>query len=185
MKKSLIIGIILLIASLGLIIYSELNKTNIYEVTNSASKEENRRVYLDATFVAGTITDNYYVMFGDGVQYIVHIDDVKALEINRYLLDHEEDSYHIEGITKLIPEAMEENGKKFVKEWLDHSHNHTEIEESHTHEISTEDFYHYFGYVYLDTVTGFNYLKLIIYVTGILGVLIIINYFNTKYHFIG
>ena len=183
MKKNLVLGIVLVLITIGLVIYNNYNKINIHEITNSGKKEVNKRVYLDATFVAGSITDNYYVMFGDGVQYIVKIDDIKASKINRYLLDHENDSYHLEGITKLIPKDMEENGKKFVKEWLDHAHNHEKVEE-HDHNITTDDFYHYFGYVYLDTNT-FDYIKLIYYITGIIGVLFIVNAFNTKYHFIG
>lgn len=184
MKKSLIIGVILLIISIGLIIYSELNKTNIHELTNSGMKIENKKVYLDATFVAGSITNDsnngFYVIFGDGVQYIVYMKNTLANKINRYLLDNEEESYHIEGVTKLIPKDIEENGIKFVKEWLDHSHNHTNVEE-HDHNITIDDFYHYFGYVYLDT-NDFNYIKIIFYVTSIMSILFIISYINTKYH---
>ena len=81
---------------------------------------------------------------------------------------------------------MEENGKKFVKEWLDNNHTHDgSEEENHTHVINTEQFYQYFGYVYLDTTTSFSFIKLIIYLTGIFGVLSIIYYLNTRYHFIG
>jgi hypothetical protein len=189
MKRNLIIGIVLLTISLGLIIYSEFNKTNIYELTNSGSNKENVKVYLDATFVAGSITNDkdngYYVMFGDGVQYIVYISNNMANKVNRYLLDHEEESYHIEGITKLIPSSMEENGKKFVKEWLDYSHNHNEEEDNHSHDITTDEFYQYFGYVYLDTNIGFDYIKLFTYISSILGLLLIIYFVNTKYHFIG
>lgn len=191
MKKSLIIGIILLILCLGLVIYHEFinGPINIHEITNTGSKEKDVRVYLDATFVAGTITGNeeksFYVMFGDGVQYIVNISNSKAHKINQFLLDNPESSYRIEGVTKLIPSTMEEPGKKFAKEWLDHSHNHEEKEENHSHDVTTEDFYHYFGYVYLDTTTGLDLIRLFIYLTGSLGVLFVINYFNSKYHFIG
>ena len=117
MKKSLIIGIILVVISFGLVIYNEFIDTpiNIHELTNTGSKKENTKVYLDATFVAGTITGNnkksYYVMFGDGVQYIVYIDNKEANKINKYLLDNPDNSYRIEGVTKLIPSDMEENGK--------------------------------------------------------------------------
>ncbi len=184
MKKSLIIGIILVIISLGLTVYSEFIDTriNINDITNKGLKDENKKVYLNATYVAGTITDNYYVMFGDGVQYIVYIDKKEANKISNYLLDNPEDSYRIEGITKLIPTYLEENGKKFVKEWLDNNHTHNEEEENHSHDITTNDFYHYFGYVYLDTTTNNNLIKIIIYITGIAGVLFIFNYVNTKYH---
>ncbi len=190
MKKCLIIGITLLVICLGLTIYRELINAsiNIYDITNSGLKEENKRVYLDATFVAGTINgssdDSFYVMFGDGVQYIVWMNNKKANEINNFLLDNPEESYKIVGITKEIPTSLEEDGKKFVKEWLDHNHNHEneEVEENHTHDITTDEFYHYFGYVYLDSNNNFDYLKIIIYLTGIVGVLFIINYTNTKYH---
>lgn len=189
MKKCLVTGIILIIISLGLFIYKEfINRpVNLYNITNTKKKEEGTKASFNATFVAGSITNDsdngYYVMFSDGVQYIVYISNKEAARINRYLLDHEEDSYYIEGITKLIPSSMEENGKKFVKEWLDHAHNHEEVEE-HDHNISTEEFYQYFGYVYLDTNT-FDYIKLIIYITGITGLLIVIYSLNTKYHLIG
>jgi hypothetical protein len=191
MKKWLIIGIILLICSLGLFIYDAFidKPVNMYEITNKGLKDIDKKVYIDATFVAGTITGNndksYYVMFGDGVQYIIYIDNKEANKINRYLLDNPDSSYRIEGVTKLIPESMEENGKKFVKEWLDHSHNHTDEVEEHSHDITTDEFYHYFGYVYLDVVDSFNFVRLFIYLTGITGILFIINYLNTKYHFIG
>ena len=185
MKKSLITGIILIIISLSLVIYSEFinNRVNINEITNNGLKEENKKVYLNATFIAGTITDNYYVIFGDGVQYIVYMDNSIANKINRYLLDYEESSYRIEGITKLIPKTLEENGKKFVNEWLVLNHNH-DGEEDHSHDITTDEFYHYFGYVYLDSTVSFNLIKIIIYITSITGILFILNNLNSKYHFI-
>lgn len=189
MKKSLIIGIILIIISLGIVIYNELvNKpVNIYSITNTGSKKENVKVYLDATFIAGSVTSDsengYYVIFGDGVQYIVYMNNKEASRINNYLMDNEEKSYHIIGTTKLIPSEMEENGKKFVKEWLDNNHNHEEVTD-HSHDITTDDFYHYFGYVYMDANNGFNIVNIIFYLTGILGILFIVNYLNTKYHLI-
>ena len=188
MKKSLIIGIIFLIISLGLVIYSEFinSPVNMYSLTNTASKKENKKAYIDSTFVAGTITGSngksYYVMFGNGVQYIVYMENSEANKIMKYLLDNPEDSYQIKGITKLIPATLEENGKKFVKEWLDNNHTHNE-EVNHSHDISTEEFYQYFGYVYLDnTVYENNINKLIIYITGIIGILFIVFYVNRKYH---
>ena len=186
MKKSLIIGIVLIIICLGLTIYNEfINRpVNLYTITNSGKKLENKKVYLDITFVAGTITDHYYVMFGDGVQYIVYIDNREANKINRYLLDNPESSYKIYGITKLIPNSIEENGKKFVKEWLDNNHNHSGEIEEHDHNITTDEFYHYFGYVYLDTKNNFEIIKLINYLTGIVGILIVFYSINTKYHLI-
>lgn len=191
MKKIKIIGVILLIISIGLVIYKEFINppVNIYTITNSGSEKEDAKVYLNATFVAGTITgndnDSYYVMFGDGVQYIVHINNAKANKINRYLLDNPDSSYKIRGITKLIPKDMVENGRKFVKEWLDNNHNHSgEEDKNHTHDITEDDFYHYFGYVYLEEA-NFDIIKLIIYITGITGLLIVLYAINTKYHFIG
>ena len=191
MKRSLIIGIILIIVCISLTVYKDfINKpVNINNITNTGLKEENRKVYLDATFVAGTIVLNddnsFYVMFGDGVQYIVYLSNKEANKINNYLLDNPNDSYHIEGVTKLIPRSLEENGKKFVKEWLDTNHNHDgSEEESHTHNITSEEFYHYFGYVYLDNTYNLSLITIIIYITGITGVLFITNYGNTKYHFL-
>ena len=173
---------------MALTIYNEFinGPVNIYEITNHGLKEENRKVYIDATFVAGTIksdtNNSYYVMFGDGVQYIVNISNSEASKINRYLLDNPEASYRIEGVTKLIPSSMEEDGIKFVNEWLNKNHTHEDEEEGHIHNITKEEFYHYFGYVYLNTKTSFNIIKLIIYLTGILGTVFILYYINSKYH---
>ena len=124
-------------------------------------------------------------MFGDGVQYIVYMDSQKANKISSYLLDNPEKSYHINGVTKLIPSSMEDNGKKFVKEWLDNNHHHDEeaVEENHSHDINTDEFYQYFGYVYLDSMISFSFVRLFIYLTGITGIVFIVNYLNTKYHF--
>lgn len=177
MKKSFIVGIIFIIISIFLIIINELNSkynTNIYNITNSLSKEENTKVYLKSTFIAGTIKyneENFYVIFGDGVQYLVKIDDKKALDINKYLLDNPEDSYKIVGITKQIPKGLEENGIKFINNYLDSLH-----EEDHEHNVTVDDFYQYFGYVYLDTTNSQNILIIIfIIITGAIGVLIIFN----------
>ena len=194
MKKYLIIGIVLLIICLGLTINKEIKESNInyvnmHEITGSGSKLEGVYVSLDATYVAGTITGNndysYYVMFGDGVQFIVYIKNSEAIKIQNYLLDNPDDSYKIHGITKIIPKSIEENGKKFVKEWLDNNHTHDEHTENHSHEINTDEFYQYFGYVYFDTTIYENIInKIIIYVTGIMGSLFIIYWANKKYHFI-
>ena len=190
MKKSLIIGIILVIITIVLTAYNDLvnRPINIHDITNSGSKKENVNVYLNATFIAGSITgDNeksYYVIFGDKVQYIVYIENNEANRINNYLLDNPEETYRIEGVTRLIPKTMEDNGKKFVKNWLDNNHSHSESEEEHDHNITTDDFYHYFGYVYLDVTANFDVIKIIIYLTGITGILFILYFFNTRYHFI-
>lgn len=189
MKKSLAVGIILLVICLSLTIYYEIKRNNfinIYEITNKGLKEENRDVYLKSTFVAGSILNNknngFYVMFGDGVQYIVYIDNNKANKINKYLLDNPDSSYRIEGITKIIPKNLEENGKKFVKEWLDINHNHEE-NDAHSHLITTDEFYQYFGYVYLDsTVNNHLLTKIIIYLTGGIGILLTVNFIIKKYH---
>ena len=190
MKKSLIIGIIFVFICIALSLYYEIKRghyLNIYEITNKGLKDENIDVYLDATFLAGSITMNnnygYYVMFGDGVQYIVYMEKDDANRINKYLLDNPESYYRISGITKLIPEKMEENGKKFVKEWLDNNHNHEQEEEEHDHNITTEDFYHYFGYVYLDsTINSYLLVKIFIYLTGIIGALLVVNGVMKKLH---
>ena len=185
MKRFLLIGISLIVITIGLVVYSEFINTpiNIYDITSKGKKDENKKVYLDATFVAGSIVDNYYVMFGDGVQYIVYMNKDKANKISSYLLDNPDDSYKIEGITKLIPNSLESNGKMFVKEWLDHSHNHNE-EDNHSHDITTDDFYNYFGYVFLDSTINNNLLKIIIYITGTIGLLFTLYYINTKYKFL-
>lgn len=190
MKKYLIVGLVLITICLGLTIYHEFIDApiNINDITNTGSKSENRRVYLNATFVAGKIVGEnntgFYVMFGDGVQYIVNISHQKANEINKYLLDNPEDSYRIEGVTKLIADGIIDDGKAFVKTWLDTNHNHhdEEVPEDHTHDITTDDFYHYFGYVYLDTTHNSYLIEIIIYITGIVGTIFILSYVNTKYH---
>lgn len=192
MKKSLIIGIILVIVSIGFLIDKEvkennINYTNIANITKMGKKLEGVYVSLDTTYVAGTITNDgsnsYYVMFGDGVQYIVYINNNKAEEIRKYLLDNPEESYKLTGITKMIPTKLEEPGKKFVHEWLDKNHTHDETTPEHSHDITTEEFYEYFGYVYFDTTIYESIVtKIIIYVTGILGLLCIFYYINTKYH---
>ena len=187
MKKSLIIGIIFLLIFIELIIYKNVDnnkyKTNIHDITNSGTRKENIKVYLDATFIAGSIkydNKNYYVIFGDGVQYLVMIDDKKANEINKYLLDNPEKSYQIRGVTKNIPKGIEENGIKFIKNYLDANHHHSEGEE-HSHDITVDEFYHYFGYVYLDTKTN-NLIRIMIYITGIISALFIVNSLNKEYH---
>ena len=183
MKKRLILGIISLIISLSLIIINELNNkqysNNIHDITNGGLKEENTKVYLNATFIAGTIKYNeekFYVIFGDGVQYLVKIDDEKANDINNYLLDNPEESYKVVGITKLIPSDIEENGIKFVNNYLNALH-----DEDHEHNITRDDFYHYFGYVYLDTITNNNILIIVfISLTGIIGIILIFNEISKK-----
>ena len=183
MKKRLLIGVIFLISSISLIIYYELKdrnlyNTNIHDITNSASKEENIPVYLNATFIAGSIkagNNEYFVIFGDGVQYLVKIDSKKILEINKYLMDNPEENYKIVGITKLIPLECEESGIKFVNNYLNSTHG-----EDHEHNITKDDFYHYFGYVYLDTVSKSNTIIVFIILTGITGLLLVMNYVFKK-----
>ena len=194
MKKGLFIGIGLLVFCVGLTLRNEIVKNNIYytnmhDITNSGTKLEGVYVSLDVTFVAGTITGNnnysYYVMFADGVQFIVYMKNSDASKVQKYLLDNPESSYKIHGITKQIPNNLEENGKKFVKEWLDNNHTHDSKEENHSHDITTDEFYHYFGYVFFDTTIYEDIIaKIIIYVTGITGVLLILNYVNRKYHLV-
>ena len=186
MKKRMIIGIIFLGICLSLIVYNELkNKynTNIHDVTNSASEEENIKVYLDATFVAGAIeynNENYYVIFGDGVQYFVKISDKKASEISKYLLDNPEKTYKIVGITKTIPRKMEENGIKFVNYYLNALHS----DEGFEHSITLDEFYHYFGYVYLDATTNNVFIIILISLTGVIGVLFIFDDLVKKVDFL-
>ena len=186
--KKLIIGTLFLIVSISLVIYNEVKinngyYTNIYSITNSESKTENIKVYLEATFIAGTIkndnNNSFYVVFGDGVQYIVYMNNKLANKINKYLLDNPEKSYKIVGLTKTIPKDLLEPGKKFVKMWLDENHHHDS--EEHSHNISNDEFYHYFGYVYLDTNLN-NSINLIIYITGFIGLILVLNFIIKKYH---
>ena len=182
--KKLIIGIIFLIICIGLAIFNEIKinndyKVNIHDITNSGSKTQDVRVYLNATYIAGTIKDNYYVMFGDGVQYIVYMDSKLANKINKYLLDNPDSYYQIKGITKTIPEEFEEKGIKKKKKWLDLSHDHSE--DDHSHQITKDDFYHYFGHVYLDSTLSNNIIKIIIYITGTIGILLIFCFIIKKY----
>ena len=183
MKKSLVLGIILLVVCLSLTIYYEIRKNNfinIYEITSKGLKTEDKESYLEATYVAGSITSDsengFYVMFGNGVQYIVYMDNNKANRISSYLLDNPDLSYRIEGVTKLIPKTLEEKGRKFVKEWLDFNHTHEETDEVHPHDITIEDFYQYFGYVYLDsTVNNYLLLKIFIYTFCVTGLTLIVS----------
>ena len=190
MKKRIIIGSSLLLLC-GLFIYLYNNKlaffqknsVNLYEVTNSGSKKENLNAYLEATYIASTLAnfdnnskESFFVVFGSDVQFIVYMNNNEAKKINKYLLDNPNKSYKLLGVTKLIPDSMEEYGKKFVKEWLDINHHHEE--EVHSHDISTDDFYHYFGNVYLDTTVNNNSLliyKIVIYVLGISSLLVFIS----------
>ena len=187
--KKLIIGVILIFFTIIFTTYNELilpkqYNTNIHEITNSGSNAQNIKVYLDATFIAGTIKNNdnnsFYVVFGDGVQYIVHMSDKKAYRINKYLLDNPDKSYRIIGVTKEIPNDLEVSGIKFIKKWLDQNHNHEN--EEHAHDINEDEFYQYFGYVYLDDITDNKLVTIIIYIVGITGLLLVLSYINKKYH---
>ena len=187
MKKLFIVGLFFLIICLGLVIYGEVNdkySINIHEITNSASKKENVKVYLNASFIGGSIKYNdinYYVIFADGVQYLVLISDKKASEIKKYLLDNPMSTYKIIGITKSLPDGIEEIGIKFIKNWLDSNHNHNaEDEHNHEHNITNDDFYTYFGYVYLDTNVS-DYRVIITIIVGIIGTLLTISYLIKKY----
>ena len=180
--KKIIIGVCLLVICIGLTVYSEIKQntnyqTNIHDITNSGSSTENVKVYLNATLIAGTLKDDYYVVFGDEVQYIVHMDSKLASSINKYLLDHPDDSYQITGVTKIIPNDFESLGMKFIENWLDLNHDH-----SHSHEITKDEFYHYFGHVYLDSMISDNIvIKIAIYVTGTIGILLIFSEVLKKY----
>ena len=175
--KKIIPGIVVILFSFGLIIYYvtknnriELNRTNIHNITSSGAKSENIKVYLNASYLAGNIANyqndsknSFYVVFGDEVQYLVYMDNDYAKKINNYLLDNPTSTYRIVGITKKIPSDLEEYGRDFVKKWLDTNHHHEE-ENSHSHEITTDEFYEYFGYVYLNNV-GNNSIKYILYLS--------------------
>ena len=191
MRKHFIIGILFIITCLGLIIYNDarINKinrqlVNLHSITNTGKKEEGTLVYLNTTFLGGNIMEDYYVFFGDGVQYIVKMNEKEADRINDYLMDNPSNYYKILGETKLIPNTLEEPGKKFVKKWMDTNHDHHDIdEEAHSHEITTEEFYQYFGYVYLDygNIYSNSLIKLLIGLTGIIGILFVFKGINQKY----
>ena len=200
MKKhwEYILGIVLLVSAVILFVYRELkikdinnNRVNIHSITNSGSKESDVNVYLKATFIAGGLAslkndkkNNFYVVFGDDVQYIVYMSKNEAKKINRYLLDNPDKTYEVTGVTKLISKSMEEYGKEFVKNWLDTNHEHEEIEENeHIHEITNEDFYTYFGYVYLDTmVKPYRLIQYLTWINMVLGIVLIgSKYFKKIY----
>lgn len=169
-NKKLILGIILVIVAISLfyikekkVSYIDNNRVNIYNITSSGSKMEQVDAYLEATYIAGVVAINknsqqcaYYAVFNNGVQHIVYMKNDDAKKINAFLLDHPDKSYRINGSTKMISKEMEEYGKQFVKEWLDNNHGHSEEVHDHTHEITTEDFYQYFGYIYLDATINSN-----------------------------
>ena len=192
MKKSLIIGSISIIICLILLGYYENknnkienNRINIHNITGNGAKSENVNVYLNSSFIAGNIANykednknSFYVVFGDDVQYLVYMPNNYAKKINNYLLDNPEKTYRIVGVTKTISSEMEEYGKNFVKNWLDNNHHHEE-NETHSHEISKEEFYEYFGYVYLDNVAYSNSNLLVIkYISCVVGIIGIVFLFN-------
>ncbi len=189
MKKSLIIGIILVVFGfVSLIIYSYLNnKNDIHNIVESKKKEDTIPVYLDATYVAGTITseegNSYYVIFGNGYQYIVYMNDKDAIKLSKYLLDNPDNSKRIYGVTKEFPSKYVSNGIKFANTWLDHNHTHEEDgEDNHVHDITEEQFYEYFGYVYIDNTIKPNLIVIIItYITFVIGILFVFNYVNKRY----
>ena len=187
MKKFLIIGIILLVCCLGLVVYHEIdrhNMVNIHDITNSGTVIEGKKAYLDATFIGGMISNPkglFYVIFGDDVQYLVMVDYKNVAKVESYLMNNPEATYRFEGVTKKIPTDLEENGINFINHWLDRNHN-DEGEENHTHNANVDDFYHYFGYVYLDTEVSDTAIKIITYVTGILGALSVLYFVVKKYH---
>ncbi len=189
MKKSFIIGIILIILGFSLLIVNTYlkNKNDIHNVVESKTKEENIPVYLDATYVAGTITseegNSYYVIFGNGYQYIVYMNDENAIKLSKYLLDNPDDSKRIYGVTKEFPSKYVSNGIKFANTWLDNNHTHEEDgEDNHVHDITEEQFYEYFGYVYIDNTTRPNIIiDIIIYLIFIIGILFIFYYVNKRY----
>lgn len=193
MKKRIVVGICLIIVATLLIIYRELRikedqnmLTNIYSITNSGAKAENVGVYLNASYVGGSLAnyknndkESFFVVFGDEVQYIVYMKNSFAKEINDYLLDNPNSTKKIVGKTKIISSDMEEYGKDFIKNWLDTNHDHSNIIENHSHEISNEEFYQYFGYVYLEVEESpyekYIVLNIIMYTFLIGGLLLIIS----------
>ncbi len=180
----------MVLCGISFAIYEEYlkNKNSIHGIVENRSKEEGINVYLDATYLAGTITNDeknsYYVIFGDGFQYIVYMSDIDAVNLNKYLLDNPENHKRIYGVTRKIPSDYIEKGIKFANTWLDYNHTHEEDgEDDHIHDITEEEFYEYFGYVYLDNTVKSNIIvKIIMYALCITGFLLIFSYINKKYH---
>lgn len=182
MKKN-IWWIILLLVAFLLGIYREVlvqkdnqKRVDIQSITKSGAKAFNVDVFLNASFVGGKIANykkdnqrSFYCIFGDDVQYIVYMENSLAININEYLLANPNETKRIIGVTKEIPTSLEAYGKDFVKQWLDNNHEH-ESGDEHNHVITSEDFYQYFGYVYLDaTVNLYNQyivLNILIYLFG-------------------
>ena len=194
-NKELLIGIVFIIIFLGLGIYREIevaneNRVNIYDITSSGGKGEGVKVYLDASYVGGVIAnykendkESFYAIFDSSVQHIVYMKNSDAKRINDYLLDYPKKTYRIIGITRKMPSNIIPYAKEFTKNWLDINHNHDK-NENHSHEINDEEFYEYYGYVYLDATTS-KYqdvlaLNIIFYVTGIIGSVILFDYFYRK-----
>ena len=191
-KPLVIMGIVLLIIASAGIFYKEKqidfinqNRIDIYDITKSGSTASSVDVYVDASYIDGPVATyenkeehSFFVVFDKGVQHLLYIKNTDAKEIRNFLLDNPDKTYKIMGVTKSIPTGIEEYGKKFVKEWLDNNHNHSETEGNHSHDITNEEFYEYFGKVYLDaTVNGESYYKvitIIIWITGLFGVTIIV-----------
>ena len=200
MKKNIVlVGIILILIGIGLFVYREMayqkldaKRINIHDITGSGAKIEKANVYLNASFIANPLAkiqsdekNSYYVVFGDDVQYIVYLNNKKASEISNYLLDNPTSTYKIVGKTKFIKEDLESYGIEFVKKWLDANHDHTDIKEEHSHEITKEEFYEYFGYVYLDATiskySDFKVLTIILYVLFGIGLSIILSKVYVKF----
>ena len=192
-NKMLVLGILLIIAGIGLMIYYNIqnnkidaSRINIHDITSSGAKNENINVYLNASYLVDNIANyendtknSFYVVFGDEVQYLVYMNNNLAKKINNYLLDNPSSTYKIVGITRKIPKDLEDYGKQFVKKWLDANHNHEENEDSDSHEITTDEFYEYFGYVYLDNIVKVNksieYILYVAYIIFLIGLLIILK----------
>ena len=156
-------------------------RINIHEITNSGAKASDVSVLVNASFIAGPLatyenndSNSFFVVFDSNKQYIVYLNNQDAKEKYDYLIDHPDETITINGVTKLIPETMEEYGKVFVKDWLDNVHNHNEEEKvDHTHDITTEEFYEYFGYVYVDATisrySNYQFINILIIILAFLG----------------
>lgn len=198
-KNNILVGTVLIIISIGLCIYREFSyqqlsdkRISIHDITNSGAKEEDVNAYLNASFIADALAsrqndkeNSFYVIFGDDVQYIVYLNNNDAKRINEYLLDNPNSFYRIVGKTKVIPKDLESYGRDFIKKWLDANHNHASLSEDHSHEISSAEFYEYFGYIYLDTTISkyseFKTLSTIMYISVGIGLTIILSKIYVKY----
>lgn len=194
-KRILIISIILILISALLILYREYkirkldkNRVELFSITNSGAKATDINAYINATYIEGPIASyknkdkyGFYVIFDGNVQYLAYMKNSDVKKINRFLIDNPDKTKKIVGETKMLPSDIADYGKEFVKNWLDTNHHHEEIIENHSHDITDEEFYQYFGYIYLDTtISAFKTLTIVIYIFSLLGIMLFFDWIYNK-----